>query len=146
VLRIGSRRFDVHVDDQFQVKVVHDLIGNISEFHVNGDSILKAPYIPDPLIDAFRMFNANIHFYDYLMSKDSELKRVSSTSWLLSMLGPSTILLGLMDRAHEKITSSRSQYSCDILVFDGVTLLAIDCTATAPKPNKVDKIKNTSDY
>jgi hypothetical protein len=138
---------DVQVNDQFEVKVMHDPIGVVLRFRIYGEDILKAPYIPDPLIDAFRMFNAKINFYDYLTSKSSEPKRVASTSWLLSMLGLNLIPLGLLDREKdEKIISSRSQYACDILAFNGRTLFAIDCTDTAPKPNKVDKIKNTSDY
>lgn len=123
--------FSVSHNDVVEINVLHEILGSISERRVYGDSILNPPYGHDLLIDAFREFESNLRFSEYLISNAHETRKVSmqhrlicSSVWLLNMIGYRSIPLGLLDTSDENTIGE--VHSCDILACDDAKLLVLD--------------------
>jgi hypothetical protein len=115
-----------------------------------ASAILAKPYAKDPLIDAFRLFDAKRSLIEYLLEPGNvEKKHVAGVSWLFSLIGFTVIPLALGNfdnRKDEKIPQTQPEYSSDILLSDGVRIFVLDCTSSLPPRDKITRIRNTAGY
>ena len=133
------------------VELWHSEIGHIRHPDSFGASeIMKLPYSVEFLMEAFKPFTAYEHFSEFLLNPATDIEQTTGVSWLLNLLDFRTIDLGRMKGRSklnlEAIKASSRQDSCDFLVVHGSDkVIAMDCTITIPRPDKIQKIRNTAD-
>lgn len=139
--------YKISYKDFISLTILHTVIGWVCKDETFGAiTILNPPYLIDPLIESFRQFVAFTRLYEYLHSNDDS-KQVTGTSWLFAMMGLNPIQLGIVDKEQdEKIKASGVGYSCDIMLSNKTNIIAIDCTTSVPKIEKLTKIHNTAKY
>jgi len=98
-----------------------------------------------PLLETYKLFEANEildrNFENPNNDKDFEL----SVYWYLELIGFHTIKLEKGEIIRE---NKINKGSADILFYDNEskTMFAVDCTIGVPAADKIDKIRNTSNY
>jgi hypothetical protein len=101
-----------------------------------------------PFKKAFILFDAGKKMEERLLNPKEKEDLEFAFTWLLEMLNFSAINLGL--GKDEIIREEKTQRgSADILAIsseDPKEIIVIDCTIGVPDGNKIDNIKNTSDY
>ena len=75
-------------------------------------------------------------------------KQVAACCWLLALIGFRSLNLGAVENFDETFYINGRERSADIIAYDPEVniLLIVDCTITQPRKDKINKIKNTSDY
>lgn len=128
------------------IELWHSEMGKIRyDDFFSGSEIMKFPYSVDLLTEALKLFTAHDTFVDYLLNPGDDKKQVTGVSWLLGSMGFRTNDLGRITNKHETVKGSNHQVSCDFLVSHGSDMvLAMDCTITVPRHDKVIKTYNTA--
>lgn len=143
--------FQLSPHDHITIGLRHEILGEIryaDKFYAS--EILNRPYYKDPFAETFKPFTAGENFQEYLLCHMSnERKQVTGVSWLLAMTCFNIIPLSIVSPDDEKIKMVQPNPSCDILVCaygKSQVLLAIDCTTSVPDREKINKIRNTTDF
>jgi hypothetical protein len=132
---------------EIELEIRHNSLGQIGFERVDTDEVLRPPFHVDPLLDTFLLSEAKGQLIHYITSAD-EKKQVAACSWLLALIGFKSLNLGAVENFDETFYINGRERSADIIAYDPEVniLLIVDCTITQPKKDKVNKIKNTSDY
>jgi hypothetical protein len=127
-----------------RIKIWHSQLGEVADDRIDATNILHPPY-GKSLVDAFLLFKAQNKLSEYSLFQ-AETQQVVGTSWLLTLIGYRTIVLGAIERKEESTIGGI--HSADILSYKSETdaLLIVDCTISIPGEPKIIKIKNTAEY
>jgi len=142
----------VHVDHKFQginsndvieAMIQHDELGLIAKNDLRMEYLSRASEYP--LLDAYKLFEASQMLKDNLEDPSDDKAFETAVCWFLELIGFHTIKLENGEIIRE---NGVNKGSADILFYDNElkTIFVVDCTIGVPPPNKIDKIKNTSNY
>lgn len=142
-VHVEHRFLGINSNDVIEATIQHAELGLIAKNDLHIEFLSHASDYP--LLDAFKLFEASHMLKENLEDPSDEKAFETAVYWFLELIGFHTIKL----ENGEIIRENRvNKGSADILFYDNElkTIFVVDCTIGVPPANKIDKIKNTSNY
>jgi hypothetical protein len=144
-ITIRHRFASIGVNDKISVSLINRKLGLL--FRKGGWAFQFPSEGSDPFLKVFSLFDAGKNMEDLLLHPKEPEDLVAAFSWLLEMIGITSLQLGQYESVREEKTEKGS---ADIIACyresTSSSILAIDCTIGVPGEHKIDKIKNTAEY
>jgi hypothetical protein len=144
-ITFGHRFSAINVYDKVSVTISNNALGVLAR---KEETISNFPSeASNPFLKVFSLFDSGMRIEEHLLYPKEAEDLVSAFSWLLEMIGISSLQLGRDENIREE---GIEKGSADIIAsYRESTLLniiVIDCTIAVPSEHKIDKIKNTAEY
>lgn len=136
----------INIMDKLSVALLNSELGQLTKKEM---TIYDFPLQDSgPFTKAFNLFDAGKKMEEHLFNPKNSKDLEEAFTWLLEMINITAIRLGKDEaiREEEKMVIGAADILAIYSESNADRIIVIDCTASVPDGNKIDKIKNTADY